>query len=348
MNTIATSSGVGDGVGAAINAGVSAKTGRHEGGTGTAMPVSLRRLVVPTDFSEASRQAMAPAVALAREYRAALTLVYVVPSSLPAEFGHLGLVLETRRLLAEAEAAIAQFRERELPSDLNVTTVVREGGAPYQITEVARALEADLIVLSTHGYTGLRHAWMGSTAERVVRHAPCPVLTIRAREIPLRFPDDRPCCFRHILIPSDFSPTSDKALVYAAALGARCGADYRLLHVVEPPPYPEFGYAHVPAREAALRAEATERLEVEARRQLGADRMDGTTLRVRAGRASFEIAAEARESGADLIVIGTHGHSVWKQLVLGSTTEEVVRHADCPVLIVRDCEHEFIPVAGAG
>ncbi len=304
----------------------------------------LRKIVLPTDFSDASRQAIPPAVALARQFGASLTLVYVVPTTLPTEFSHLGLTIEAHRLTADSERTLAEFRARELPHDLPVQTIVRDGGAAVQIGEVARATEADLIVVSTHGYTGLKHVWLGSTAERVVRHAPCPVLVIRAADLPIRFPADGETQghFKHILVPTDFSPTSDKAMIYAAALGTRDDASYRLLHVIEPPPYPEFGYAHVPSREADLRAEAEQRLAAEGQRMFGPALAPRTRQRVRAGRASFEIAAEAREAGCDLIVAGTHGRSALKTLLLGSTAEEVVRHAPVPVLIVRDREHEFV------
>lgn len=303
--------------------------------------VKIGRILLPTDFSEASRQAIPYATAMAREFGAAITLVYVVPTHLPAEFGHLGLVLEAKRLAAEAKRALEEFRQRELPAELPVDTLLLEGGPPVQIGNAARTVEADLTVLSTHGYSGFKHAWMGSTAERVVRHAPCPVMSIRCGAVPMRFPDDGRFCFKRILVPTDFSATSDKAMVYAAALGSRCDATYRLLHVLEPPPYPQFGYAHVPTKEAGLKSEAFERLEADGRRQLG-PLFPRAEKCVRCGRASFEIAAEARESNCDLIVVGTHGHSVLKHLLMGSTAEEVIRHAACPVLIVRDREHEFI------
>jgi len=301
----------------------------------------IQRIVLPTDFSEASRQAIVPAVALAREFGAAVTLVYVVPSSLPAEFGHLGLALETKRLTTESEEALAEFRRRHLPEDLDVRVVVTEGGAAYRLSETAREIDADLIVISTHGYTGFKHVWLGSTAERVVRHAPCPVLIVRATPTN-HAPEDTQSHFKRILVPTDFSPANDKPMVYAAALGTRDDANYRLLHVIEPPPYPEFGYAHVPAREAELSSQALARLEDQGRRTLGEALMARTELRVRAGRASFEIASEAREAGCDLIVAGTHGHSALKTLFLGSTAEELVRYASAPVLIVRDREHEFV------
>ena len=304
--------------------------------------VKIRRIVLPTDFSDASRQSIPYAVALAREFGADITLLYVVPTHLPAEFGHLGLVLEAKRLVAEATHSLAEFRRVELPPDLEVNPLVVDGGAPFQIANIAREVEADLVVLSTHGYTGLKHAWMGSTAERVVRHAPCPVLTIRCSAVPMRFPEDAPCCFNRILVPSDFSTTSDKAMIYAAALGVRCSATYRLLHVIEPPPYPEFGYAHIPAKEAGLKSDALTRLEADGRRQFGALFTSKVEKCVRVGRASFEIVAEARELNCDLIVLGTHGHSALKNLLMGSTAEEVIRHAGSPVLIVRDREHEFI------
>jgi nucleotide-binding universal stress UspA family protein len=305
----------------------------------------IRRLLFPTDFSEGSRQAIAPTVALARQFDAAITLVYVLPTTFPAEFSHLGLNFEAHRLTAESQRSLAAFRERELPPDISIQAVVKEGGAPFQIAETAREVEADLIVLSTHGYTGLKHALLGSTAERVVRHAPCPVLVFRATPVPVQFPDDPQVRFKRILVPTDFSEASEKAMRYAAALGAPHDAAYHLLHVIEPPPYPEFGYAHVPTREAALRAEAMERLNTASHRALGPELVARTQTCIRTGRASFEIATEARETHSDLIIIGTHGHSALKTMLLGSTAEEVVRYAPVPVLVVREREHEFVSQA---
>lgn len=146
-------------------------------------PFTIKRILVPIDFSDCSKKALRYALPLARQHQAALTLLHVVePAYGVGEYG----VLETAELEASlraggekelgkvaAEAALAQ-----VPSDI----LVRIGSPAGAIVEVADELTADLIVISTHGRTGLKHALLGSVAEHVVQRAPCPVFVVRERE----------------------------------------------------------------------------------------------------------------------------------------------------------------------
>lgn len=148
---------------------------------------------------------------------------------------------------------------------------------------------------------------------------------------------------RTILVPVDFSPCSDKALDYAVAFSEQFGAELVLLHVVEPMVYPE-NYVAVPTLNedinTCLMKAAEEKLEAQ-RERIGVDdsKVKGVT---RLGRPYVEIVDAAKESGADLVILGTHGHTGLKHVLLGSTAERVVRHASCPVLTVRNPEHDFI------
>jgi len=302
--------------------------------------VALKRILVTTDFSEASRQALPLAVAFARQFRATLSLVHVFPTTWPVELSHLGIVLEQERLAAEAGQRLARFRERELPANLPVETVLLKGGPGHEISQFAKYSEVDLILAAPHGYSGFRHFWIGSTAERIVRHAPCPVLVVREQPVPMRFPDDVLCRFRHILVPTDFSQASRQALRYAAAFARPCASEVALVHVIEPPPYPEFGYAHIPAKEATLKREVYEKLE-EPVQELAHAGVKAASV-IRHGGAAHEIAAQAREQSSDLIVIATHGRGAIAHALLGSTAERVVRHAPCPVLVVRERERDFV------
>jgi nucleotide-binding universal stress UspA family protein len=142
----------------------------------------LKRIVVTTDFSEESKKAFAYAAAIARKYEASLVLLYVVPAHPPAELNHIGFVLEEKRLLAEARERMPHFRQAELDPHLHVDALVVNGAPAHEICRTAEAQAADLIVMATHGHTGLRHFMLGSVTENVVRHAPCPVLVVRDRE----------------------------------------------------------------------------------------------------------------------------------------------------------------------
>lgn len=154
------------------------------GGEVTPSPFRLKRILVPIDFSDCSKKALQYALPLAKQHRAAITLLYVVPTASYAagEYGgidYLSLEAESR---AGADKALATLAVDEVRGEVSADTVVGTGSPAPEIIAVAKRLPADLIVVSTHGRTGLKHVFLGSVAENVVRHAPCPVLVVREHE----------------------------------------------------------------------------------------------------------------------------------------------------------------------
>jgi nucleotide-binding universal stress UspA family protein len=143
--------------------------------------IHLKNILVPLDFSETSLKALQYAVPFAKQFGAKLTLVHVVEPlaftpelAVPAPLGG--------EHLAAVQAQLAEIRTKRIPEDLPVKTIVRHNFIFDGILEAARETSADLIITSTHGLTGLRHLLMGSTAENIVRRAPCPVLVVRECE----------------------------------------------------------------------------------------------------------------------------------------------------------------------
>ena len=213
-------------------------------------------------------------------------------------------------------------------------------GRPYQeICKLAAEIDADLIVLPTHGYTGLKHVVLGSTAERVVRFAPCPVLVLRGTKYQTTVLDDLAGMTEfkvgQILAPVDFSSCSLAGVRYAARLARSTGASLRLLHAVYP-------YAQVIAfdrmgssSESVIQI-ATETAEeqmtmLKARKFL---RDIACETEVRVGPAADVISSSSRQPGIDLLVTSTHGRTGFKRALLGSVAEQVVRYAECPVITV--------------
>lgn len=148
---------------------------------------------------------------------------------------------------------------------------------------------------------------------------------------------------KRILVPVDFSPLSKKALLYAARLAQQFNAHVELLNVVEPeipPPFDGYMIAPPPISNGAA-ASSTGRMKswLNSARNAGVTR---TGSMIRHGLAAFEIVEAAKELDVDLIVIATHGYTGWKHFAIGSTAERVVRAAPCPVLVVREKEHEFV------
>lgn len=296
--------------------------------------INWKKVLAPIDFSEASIHALPYAIGVCREMKASLSLVHVVPTIFPPDSSHIGAVVEEKRLLKDAKLFLENFREKQMPHSISGTNIVLAGSAWHEITELARTDEFDLIVIGTHGHTALKHLWLGSTAENVVRHAPCPVLTVRDQPVPIFMPGVNPIRAHRILVPTDFSELSLKAVEAAVVLAKRFNAEVELVHVLEPPPFPEFGYAHIPIKEGGLRHAAEAKFE-KLRERIPALKELVKYTPVRTGNAPYEIVQTARQLNADLIVIGTHGRTGLKRLALGSTAEKVVRHAHCPVLVLR-------------
>jgi nucleotide-binding universal stress UspA family protein len=142
---------------------------------------SLKNILVPIDFSDTSRKALQYAVPFAKQFEAKITLLHVVDLPMyPQEFGY--LLVDESQALDNQKKCLADLAGRTIPPELLAQTIVRRGVSWDTVVAVARETQADLIITTTHGYTGLKHVLMGSTAERIVRHAPCPVLVVRERE----------------------------------------------------------------------------------------------------------------------------------------------------------------------
>lgn len=150
---------------------------------GKAAAFRLKSILVPLDFSPPSKQALNYAVSVAQQFKAKLTLLNVVePAGTPDFAASFPLLMEDDRVMAAAKQELERaVKAARVPRGIVEKVLVRFGRSFHEITEAARNRKVDLIIISTHGYTGLKHALLGSTTERVVRHAPCPVLVVRQR-----------------------------------------------------------------------------------------------------------------------------------------------------------------------
>lgn len=147
-----------------------------------ATPAQIQRILVPVDFSDCSVFALRYAASLAKQVGASLTLLHVLDSLIAPpemEFVHLNLNEFKAELEKHAKEKLAAFARDEVDPVIPTTPVLRHGPPWEQIKETARERKADLIIIGTHGYTGLKHMVLGSTAEKVVRLAGCPVLVVR-------------------------------------------------------------------------------------------------------------------------------------------------------------------------
>lgn len=306
--------------------------------------IPIERILCPIDFSEFSRRALDHAAAIARRYESTVTVfnVTTVPPAAALASGT-PLLPITPPTPGDLEALLASMKrfadvEAGLETRLSMQFEIGEGDAAGEILDRARTLPSDLIVMGTHGRSGFRRLLLGSVTEKVVRSARCPVLTVPPQT------DDAARVsapvFNRIVCPVDFSDASLRALEYAFSLAAGANeAQVTLVHVVEVMPAQSHaelkGEAEAKALDAYVAAAAdarNQRLE-----QIVPDsvRAQFTVEQVLAiGRAHREILRIATERQADVIVLGAHGFEI-SQLLFGSTAQQVIRQAPCPVLTVR-------------
>jgi nucleotide-binding universal stress UspA family protein len=143
----------------------------------------VKSILVPLDFSPSSKKALDYAVQFARQFKAKLTLLHVVePVATPDFAASFPLVMEDDKQMAAAKNELERaVKAARIPRGIVEKVLVRFGRSFHEIADAARTRKVNLIIISTHGYTGLKHALLGSTTERVVRHATCPVLVVRQR-----------------------------------------------------------------------------------------------------------------------------------------------------------------------
>jgi nucleotide-binding universal stress UspA family protein len=299
-------------------------------------PIRIDRIICPTDHSEFSGRALGHAIALTRWFGAELTVLRVVPDVLPTPGGpDLPVpVLTSPALRDEAADELAAFAEPAIAAGLPVRTLLRDGDPWREIVHEAEALPADLVVMGTHGRSGFEHLLLGSVTEKVLRRAPCPVMTV-CREEGRSVRD--PARYRRILCAVDLGPGSGHTVATASALADRSRASLTLLHAIEglpePGRHPYLAVPEVGALQEKLEATAREQLQRLVPRDLR-DRVE-VEERVAVGRAHRQVLRLAAEQPADLIVLGAYVHGAIEHLLFGSTSEHVVRAAGCPVLVTR-------------
>jgi len=297
------------------------------------------QLLAASDFSGASRDALAIAGDLAARSGAAVTLLHAYDSKpLGAAQAHLSQSARgpdsSRELVARAEGELRHSRQNELGAVERVELLVIEHPSPaLAITERAASVEADLIVVGTHGRAGMSRWLMGSVAEQVTRLAPCSVLTVRPRSNgPQQLPG-------RILVGTDFSPAAEPALKVSAMLAGLLGAEVTLAYCYDrsvPLLAPAGGPALIDARqiERAAQADLSAALAAVAKVELAAVPRVGHRL-LESRNAAASLCSYADDHDVDLIVVGAQGRTGHERVLIGGVAEKVARHASCSVLTAR-------------
>jgi len=298
-----------------------------------AQHLHIANILVPIDFSEVSLQAIPIAKRMAQRLGANVHLAHFQQYSYTTMMAGLNApVLVAPLNDFEQWRAGSQRRLEQIAKEYRLTGTCRAetGGAPFDmINRIAADIAADLIVTATHGRTGFKRALLGSTAERLVQHAPCPVFIVRER----RGRRSRTQTIDKILVPVDFSDCSLAGLEYAIQFAKKWGASLLVAHVVDLGPLlvaDGYVYDLPEARETAIEQTESQMREFVRRVQFGG--VPFATV-VTSGGPVAAICKIALAEKIDLIVTATHGRTGLKHVLIGSVAELTARHAPCPVLV---------------
>lgn len=300
------------------------------------VPAGGLSILLATDWSPGSATAEAYACGLAQSWGCSLTVMSVLefPPGMNPDYAVNRVYLD--ELMKEATTKLTDLKARAVALGISVRSYVATGIPSEEVLTVARTEGAELIVVGTRGKTGLEHILLGSTAERIIRMAPCPVLTVPMEKqradgsSSTEKPGTTP---KRILVPVDFSDYSLDALEYGALIAQRSKASMKLLHVLEPVSYGlDFTLPHMAQRESSKTA-STKRLSdlVSALTSAGL----ASDFLISGGLPADSILDAARAQSIDVIVMGTHGRRGLSHALFGSVAEAVLRRSSCPVLTVR-------------
>jgi nucleotide-binding universal stress UspA family protein len=290
----------------------------------------IEKILCPVDFSVFSGRAYDYAQSLARHYRAKLFLEHVVEFNLPtyAYYAPAGCVLEHMQQVRDgARLHLQEFAKRLADYGAPPERVLDEGAPASVILRFAEQQKVALIVMGSHGIQGLDRIALGSVTEKVVRKAPCSVLVVRSPEHDFVSPGsaDDPVQLRKLLVCTDFSECSQRALELAISIAAEYQAELAVLHVVDRIPAPND--LQSVTQPALARLEQVIPPEARARGSI--------TPLVRVGTPYLEIIQQAAEAHMDQVIMGVRGRNTLDLAVFGSTTHRVIQLGRCPVLAVH-------------
>jgi nucleotide-binding universal stress UspA family protein len=299
----------------------------------------FRKILVPLDGSQLAERALGPALALARHDEAEVMLTRVPVAAqmfIPAEGGY-GLLYpeqSTGESREEAHQYLAQIAAAQAERGLKLRVLVAEGDVAASVADTARHEGADLIVMSSHGYSGLTRWLLGSVAEKVLHDAPCPVLVVRSAQ-PMQ----------HVLVALDGSKLAERSVAQAFRVAHKLGARVTLLRVVPQPneaALQEMGRYDPDLAERLPRTatqEAQAYLEAVAHEHTRPG-MDVNAV-VQSGPPATTLLKFAEQNQVDLIAMATHGRTGLRRWIYGSVTEKVLHAAHVSLLVTRPASEEL-------
>ncbi len=285
--------------------------------------MKVDHILIPVDFSPSSNAAVNSGIAMARRFRARVTLLHVVEMHLAYESAFPADSLALKREMAEqAHRLLSALVSPEDQDDLSVQTIVKIGSIEHEIFETIREQRPDVVVMGTHGRGLFGRFLIGSVAQDMLRRSPVPVLTVcRALQ---------PLVFGRVLFATDFSDSSKLAFATALDIAEKLQAQLVLFHAIDP--------ATVKCGESEMAVPVADEVLKAAQGQLKSMEAEAARHHVRVeriiceGNAAEQILNAAAQGAVDLIMLAVAPKGLLERAIIGSTAERVIREARLPVL----------------
>ncbi len=291
----------------------------------------ITRVLFATDFSACADRAMGYALSLAGIWKAELRVMTVLELYPGMDPDYTVNKMYLDHLRSEANRQLSAVEARAKAAGQPVTMRIETGIPSQAVQTVAESIGADLLVVGTHGRTGLDHVLIGSTAERVVRMSPCPVLAVKADKGAASAAATS--TIKRIVVPIDLSTCSLDALEYAVQFAKPLGATITILHAMEPVAYGlDFSLSH--AKEWKEQRDYLEKRLGVLAACLTAHGIQADHV-LKPGLPADSIASYVTQQKFDLMIMGTHGRRGISHVLVGSIAGAMLRHAPCPVLTIR-------------
>jgi nucleotide-binding universal stress UspA family protein len=292
------------------------------------MRIPPKKIISAIDFSLSTDTILSYSAALSQKYQATLFLVHVT-TDLATLLEHNETALDVNGL-QKSNTRDAQERLGDLAQSMPVKSEVFicQGTPADEIGRLARKQDADMVITNTHGKSGFKRLLIGSVTEKLMKTLHCPLLSLPSAEHAPSAQSDPEIKLKKILVGCDFSDYAKRACDYGLNLAQAFKAEMYLAHVIKPSIY-----GKAPQESRALRDRLKGQLEgmiPEDCREWG----DAQTV-VLDGEPYLALMEFAREQDIDIIVLGIRGHTLWEKLLVGSTTDRLIRQASLPVLAVR-------------
>jgi nucleotide-binding universal stress UspA family protein len=276
----------------------------------------MKKIIVPIDFSEYSEYALETAAQLAKKNNAEILALHMLELS-EALLNRTGTAvqMETVFFLKLAEKKFDEFLNKAYLKGITVTPIVKHFKVFSEVNEIAEAYGADLIVMGSHGASGMRELFIGSNTEKVVRHSNIPVLIIKHNPILIDF--------EHVVFACDFSDEAIKPYINASKCFKKMGSKIHLI------------YVNVPNDGFRSTLEMEHKVHAFFKKLNGNSNQNHEVIYFSDYTVEDGIINYAHSIGADLIALSTHGRTGLAHLLEGSISEDVANHSTLPVMTFK-------------